>query len=53
MRCARCDEPIRQGERYRTIDHHAASGPGVTLHVHEKPCKPAPQQRYPSRRFGV
>lgn len=53
MKCARCGEPIRPDEAYRKVDHHAASGPGVTLHVHERRCKPLPQQTYPARRFGV
>ncbi len=53
MFCARCDEPIRQGEEYRTESHDRPTGPPTTVYVHEKRCVPAPQQTYPARRFGA
>lgn len=50
MICARCDQPINQGERYVQVAHHSPTGPGITLVVHEKRCQPVPQQTYPLKR---
>ncbi|MFG2639111.1 hypothetical protein ACGFX8_36480 [Streptomyces sp. NPDC048362] len=52
MICARCDEPIGQGEEYVTVEHHAPTGPGTTVVVHAERCQPIPQQKYPTLRHG-
>lgn len=52
MFCARCDQPIGRDEGYRTHDEIRPTGPGVTITVHAKPCKPAaPQQTSPVARW--
>ena len=39
MICARCDKPIRPGQKSVTRDIEAASGPGAVIRVHEW-CRP-------------
>jgi hypothetical protein len=39
MICARCDNPIREGEQYVTRDIESASGPGAVIRVHVS-CRP-------------
>ncbi|WP_302061491.1 hypothetical protein [Streptomyces sp. A3M-1-3] len=34
MICGKCDQPIKQGEAYRSYDVDRASGPGSTVHQH-------------------
>lgn len=48
MICARCDQPIGRDEDHEPVDHHTASGPGMTVYVHVRPCRPARQQRFPT-----
>jgi hypothetical protein len=37
--CARCDEPIRPGEKALPVDKLSPSGAGSTLHVHAVLCR--------------
>jgi hypothetical protein len=50
MMCARCDEPIRKGQRYETHDVDRASGPPVTVTRHAYLCKRVDQPTGPSGR---
>lgn len=45
--CGRCDQPIRQGQKY--TEHHidSASGPGATVYRHVKLCQRPPTQTAP------
>jgi hypothetical protein len=48
MICARCDQPIRPGQKYDTIVPDSMSGARPTLHVHRYGCErqqPAPISR--------
>lgn len=44
MICGRCDEPIRDGEKYTTYDVIPPTGPGMVVHWHAAWCKPVPIQ---------
>ncbi|MGW1796966.1 hypothetical protein ACWCQN_13365 [Streptomyces sp. NPDC001984] len=35
MICARCDEPIEDGQKYVRRDIESASGPGATVYLHD------------------
>lgn len=55
MMCARCDQPIRDGEDYETQDIPRPTGPGATVLLHKKLCKQPPTQTAPAgdrRRVG-
>lgn len=48
MICARCDEPLREGDDYDEQSIDGASGPGITIYRHRQPCRPAvPRQTAP------
>jgi hypothetical protein len=53
MICARCDQPIEDGERFVTVHHTSPTGPGTSLVVHEERCQPVPQQTYPTLRRSM
>lgn len=36
--CCRCDQPIRQGQKYEQVDKFSANGGGAILHEHTA-CK--------------
>lgn len=38
MICARCDQPILQGEEYEDQDKFSASGAGAAMAVHKDRC---------------
>lgn len=38
MICARCDKPIRQGEKHEDVDKFSASGGGASMVVHKGDC---------------
>lgn len=42
MICAKCQQPIRDGEDYDAIAVHSPSAAGSTMHLH-KTCPPKPQ----------
>ena len=48
MICARCDQPIRPGQKTETVPKDSASGAGGTVTLHAKLCKKAPTQTYPA-----
>lgn len=37
MRCDHCQQPMAPGES-KTYDIPGATGPGITIRVHERPC---------------
>jgi hypothetical protein len=45
--CARCDQPIRDGEPYDEVDKFSPSGAGATLLVHRELCERPPTQTAP------
>ncbi|MFJ8364014.1 hypothetical protein [Streptomyces sp. NPDC093984] len=47
MRCARCDELIREGEQYTTYDNPGASFAGSTVYRHATPCPRVQTQTAP------
>lgn len=47
MICARCDQPIRDGEPYEVLDKFSPSGGGITGVIHRKLCKRPPTQTAP------
>jgi hypothetical protein len=54
MICARCNKLILKDEAYRTVVMDRPTGPpAASVVVHTKLCRRAPQQTYPTRRFGV
>ena len=47
--CARCDEMILPDEPRETHDVLSPTGPGTTVTIHARACKPAqPRQTYPA-----
>lgn len=48
MICARCDKPIRPGQKYEPVDKFSASGAGSTLYVHAVWCQRTPRQTAPA-----
>lgn len=53
MICARCDKPIRPGEKTVPIDKDSNSGGGITIHVHDYLCRRPPTQTSPVSRRGL
>jgi hypothetical protein len=45
--CARCDRPIREGEKYDEVDKFSPSGAGAVLYVHRRLCARPPAQTAP------
>ncbi|MGW3024846.1 hypothetical protein [Streptomyces sp. NPDC001221] len=52
MICARCDKPIKPGEKYIKEIKDGASLGGAEIYLHKTLCKRAPRQTYPTRRRG-
>lgn len=49
MICARCDKPIKSGQKYTTAVKLSISAGGYSFHVHEKcPRRPPFIRRTPS-----
>jgi len=42
--CGRCDQPIRDGEKYTAHDMPSSSGAGITIYRHVDLCKKVPTQ---------
>ena len=51
--CARCSQPIVDGEEYGTTDIPTPSGPGPSLYFHEALCRPSPFQSPPGASVSV
>jgi hypothetical protein len=55
MMCARCDQPILDGEDCETQDIPRPTGPGATVLLHKRLCQKPPTQTDPAgdrRRVG-
>ena len=48
MMCDHCGQPIRPGEKVRKYAKDSASGGGMDVILHERPCRKPPTQTYPS-----
>lgn len=48
MMCARCDQPIRDGEDWEPYDNMSPTGAGSTVFLHKKLCKRPPTQTAPA-----
>jgi hypothetical protein len=47
MICARCDQPIRKGEKYTTEPVGGGSGAGADIHLHDPLCPRPPEVERP------
>ncbi|ELP64153.1 hypothetical protein STRTUCAR8_05607 [Streptomyces turgidiscabies Car8] len=53
MICARCDQPIRRGQRTLKVPKDSASGAGGDVILHAVLCKKPPTQTYPARSLAT
>lgn len=49
MFCARCDEPLREGQA-QPVDVERPTGAGCTVYIHRGGCQAPPRQTAPASR---